>query len=362
MRIGILSMQEVKNYGSFLQAYSLKKNIEALGHTCYFINIMPGEQLGEYKVERFRKLKLLSQRLLGWDFIERLKYIYLFQSRFKNEFFAELGVKNDFSNNGLHYDVIVIGSDEVFNCAQKTWFGFSPQLFGNGLNADKIISYAGSFGATTVETLKKLGIKERVASYLTDNFSAISVRDDNSAKVVRTLTKIEPILNVDPVILTDWRKHMPESHVPLTNYMIVYTYPGRISDKKEIRAIKDYAQKKHLMIISIGHYFPWVDKTIIPHPFEVLAYFRDAACIVTDTFHGSIFSIKNQKPFCAIIRDMNSNKLTYLLSQFGLENRIAQNMNDLTGILDTPINYEAVNNIIDKETIKGLEYLKLNIK
>lgn len=360
MQVGILSMQEVKNYGSFLQAYSLKKNIEAMGHTCHFINITPGEQLGAYKQSRFHKVNLLVKRLWGWDCLKRFQSIYMFQTRFKNEFLPELGVKP--SQENKYYDVIVIGSDEVFNCAQKTWFGFSPQLFGNGLNANKIISYAGSFGATTVETLNKLGIKERVASYLKENFSAISVRDANSVKVVRTLTGIEPILNVDPVILTDWRKYMPESHVPLTNYMIVYTYPGRISDKKEIHAIKDYAQKHHLKIISIGHYFPWVDKTIIPHPFEVLAYFRDAACIVTDTFHGSIFSIKNQKSFCAIVRDMNSNKLTYLLSQFGLENRIAHNIDDLTGILDTPINYETINKIIDKETTKGLEYLKSSIK
>lgn len=361
MKIGILSMQEVKNYGSFLQAYSLKKNIELLGHTCDFINIKPGEQIGEYKVEKFHKLRLLMQRLFGWDFISRLKYIYLFQSRFKKEFLPELGVKNDFVNDGHHYDTVVIGSDEVFNCAQKTWFGFSPQLFGEGLNADKVISYAGSFGATTTKILEKLGLKQRVASYLKNNFSAISIRDNNSYEVVKSLTGIEPILNVDPVILNDWKKYMPKEHVPLSNYMIVYTYPGRISDKKEISAIKEYAKSHQLKLISIGHYFPWVDKTIVPHPFEVLAYFRDANCIVTDTFHGSIFSIKNNKQFCTIVRNMNSNKLTYLLKQFGLENRIVNDINNLSAILDSPIDYEPVNSIIEKETINGLNYLKSNL-
>lgn len=50
MKVAILSMQEVKNYGSFLQAFSLKKTIESLGNTCEFINIIPGEQLGNYKI------------------------------------------------------------------------------------------------------------------------------------------------------------------------------------------------------------------------------------------------------------------------------------------------------------------------
>ena len=53
MKVAILSMQQIKNYGSFLQAFSLKKNIESLGHTCEFINIIPGEQLEGYKTSCF---------------------------------------------------------------------------------------------------------------------------------------------------------------------------------------------------------------------------------------------------------------------------------------------------------------------
>lgn len=359
MKVAILSMQEVKNYGSYLQAFSLKKHIEELGHTCEFINIIPGEQLGAYKQSKLHKLTLLIKRLWGWDCIKRFQSIYTFQTRFKNEFLPELGIKPD--KNNKYYDVVVIGSDEVFNCAQKTWFGFSPQLFGEGLNAGKIISYAGSFGATTVQVLEVLGIKNRVAQMLSTNFSAISVRDQNSVKVVEALTGQKPELNVDPVILNDWEKYIPNSHVPLKNYMIVYTYPGRITNKQEITAIRQYAKNKGLLLVSIGHYFPWVDKTIIPHPFEVLAYFRDANYIVTDTFHGSIFSIKNEKTFCTIVRNMNSNKLTFLLEQFGLSDRIVKKPKELEYILNTPIDYHKVNNIISEETRNGIEYLKANL-
>ena len=90
MKVGILSMQEVKNYGSFLQAYSLKSNIEALGHQCEFVKIVPGEQLGNYRIGKFHKVKLLAERVRGWDFAARLKYIYLFQTRFSREFLPEL--------------------------------------------------------------------------------------------------------------------------------------------------------------------------------------------------------------------------------------------------------------------------------
>ena len=357
MKVAILSMQEVKNYGFFLQAYSLKSNIEALGHTCDFINIVPGEQLGEYKISRFYKLELLKERLLGWDFVKRFNAIYTFQKRFSREFLPELGVKPGKNEN--HYDVVVIGSDEVFNCAQKTWFGFSKQLFGEGLNADKVITYAASFGATTVAKLETLGIKDIVAELL-KKLNKISVRDANSVEVIKELTGTIPNRNVDPVLIYDYTQHMP-SNVDSKNYMIVYTYPNRITDPTEIKAIQSYAKSKGLQLISIGHYFPWCDKTIVPHPFEVLAYFRDAKCIVTDTFHGSVFSIKYNKQFCTIVRGMNSNKLTYLLEQFGLFNRIVNDLDRLPVMMDTPIDYAPVNEKIKQEQEFSINYLKNNL-
>lgn len=208
MKVAILSMQEVKNYGSFLQAFSLKKTIESLGNTCEFINIIPGEQLGNYKISKFHKIKLLIQRLWGRDFIRRLSSIYIFQTRFSKEFLPYLGVESE--RNIRHYDVIVIGSDEVFNCAQKTWFGFSRQLFGEGLNADKIITYAASFGATTVDKLQELGIK-KIVGRLLGNISVISVRDANSSITVKTLIGKVPVMHLDPVLIFNYDLFMPSN-------------------------------------------------------------------------------------------------------------------------------------------------------
>ena len=232
-------------------------------------------------------------------------------------------------------------------------------MFGEGLNANKVITYAASFGATTVPKLEKLGIKDTVAKLL-KNLNKISVRDANSMSVVEELTGAVPNKNVDPVLIYDYTKHMPSS-VDLKDYMIVYTYPGRITDKNEIKAIRAYAKNKGLKLVSIGHYFPWCDMTIVPHPFEVLAYFKNATCVVTDTFHGSIFSIKFNKQFCTIVRGMNSNKLTHLLEQFGLSGRIANDVSKLPSIMDTPIDYEPVNSKIAEEKKRSIAYLKENL-
>lgn len=350
-------MQEVKNYGSFLQAFSLKKTIEAIGHECDFINIVPGKQIKECKRSLFDKVLLLARRVWGWDFVSRLLIIYKFQTRFSKEFLPYLGVKR--SDTGKHHDIVVIGSDEVFNCTQKTWFGFSPQLFGEGIDADKIITYAASFGATSIEKLQKYGLMEDVSRMLL-GIHQISVRDENSKNVVKTLTGRDPLMHVDPVLIYDYDEYVPQERHKC-DYMIVYTYPGRISNKEEISAIKGVAEENGLRIISIGHYFPWCDEVIVPTPFEVLAWFRDATYVITDTFHGTVFSIKYNKKFCTIVRDMNKNKISCLLKQFGLEDRRVVHVQDLSNIVETEIDYSPINKRILEERNRTIAYLRSNL-
>ena len=340
------------NYGSFLQGFALKKTIEALGHQCEFIDIKQGKIFPELRRTSIFLIQKAIERYCKWDVLTRIHYTRLFQRQFNNVFFYELGVNK---HTIKHFDTVVIGSDEVFNCAQRTWFGFSPQLFGKGLNADKKITYAASFGATTLDKLQKMSIKEEISELL-KQLDCISVRDGNSAEVVKVLTGKDPLRHVDPVLIYDYTQFMP-LEIRKDKYMIVYTYPERITNVKEITAIKQFARDKGLKLISIGHYFPWCDEVVVPTPFEVLAYFRDADYIVTDTFHGSIFSIKHNKPFGTIIRTMNNQKLSSLLKQFGLESRIVNDVTCLQSILETPIDYTLVNKQIAEERNQSIKYL-----
>lgn len=352
-------MQQVANYGSFLQAYGLKSILKNLGCHVEFIDIVRGVQLQEYRQGKFAKIKKGIQRLNCHNPLKMVYYSLYLHKRFGREFTPFLYK----DNTGIkHYDAVVIGSDEVFNVAQSTWFGFSSQLFGEHINADNVISYAACCGATTVEKLRDLGLETTIGSMLKNNFKALSVRDDNSVNLVKELTGINPIKNIDPVLLYSFDADLPVK-TPHTGkpYMIIYTYPNRMRNRDEVNAIKSYARANGLEIISMGDYFDWVDTVVVPDPFEVLAYFRDATCIVTDTFHGSVMSIKYNKPFATIVRGMNSNKLTGLLEQFGLSDRIVSNPSHISGILDTPIDYNQVNILIEKEQQKSIDYLKSNL-
>lgn len=355
MKIGILSMQKVMNYGSFLQSFALKKTIENLGHQCEFIDIEQGVVFPELKRTIPFYIQKTVERYFKWDVLTRLHYARIFQSRFKNEFFDMLGVN---THTIKYFDTVVIGSDEVFNFAQRVPWGYTPQLYGKVANTNKVISYAGSFGHTTMADIKYFGVQEDISSALL-SMKSISVRDANSSKIVEELTGKTPSMNIDPVLLFNYLPYVKPTLEK--DYILIYSYPNRIKTRKEIESITTFAKKHHKKIISIGFYFSWCDKVVIPEPFEVLGYIKGADFIITDTFHGSVMSIKFNRPFVALVRDSNKQKMTSLLLQFHLSDRIVDNIDLLENKLLQKIDYKIVNSILEKESLNGLNYLKQNI-
>ena len=286
MKIGILSMQHVRNYGSFLQAYALKTTLESFGHQCEFIDIEPGPQLPGLERNLKYLVGMAFKRYCNWKAIVsslgRMKCQKLYYERFDKEYLPELGIhKHTFKE----YDLVVIGSDEVFNFNQHGSYGFTTQLYGDVKNAKKVVSYAGSFGTTTIDVVDKFGVRDILAKTL-GSMAAISVRDDNSFNVVKSLLGKEPSYNIDPVLMFDYQKYARDPKEK--DYIVVYSYPNRIKGKEEIDAIKRFAKEKGKKLISICFYFPWCDETVIPHPFEVLGYLKNADYVITDTIHGCV--------------------------------------------------------------------------
>ena len=95
-------------------------------------------------------------------------------------------------------------------------------------------------------------------------------------------------------------------------------------------------------------------------PLEMLSYFSHANFVITDTFHGTVFSIKTKRRFTTIVRKDNNNKLADLLDQFELTNRRMYEINEMTlqEMYDQPIEYEKADRFIQDEKQKALEYLR----
>lgn len=357
MNIGILSMQRVINYGSFLQGYALKNYLRDRDHEVSFIDIKPGEQiLGDTRIrENEGIIQKIKQKLDGDLFKKAIRYNLVRERkrRFEEEFFPILGVAEiDYSTD---YDAVVIGSDEVFNCTQPAPWGFAKTLLGEGIDSDIILSYAASCGFTTLERVEELNIKDQVEKALS-NFDAFSVRDANTRKFVESLTDKEVYDHIDPTLIYTFEKELKNVTIDEKDYILIYAYDDRISDKNVIKETKEFAKKNDLTIISAGVFQAWADKNIVCTPFELLAYFKNATYILTDTFHGTVFSIKSKVPFATIFRDSNNQKLTDLLNKFDLVYRKVNNYTDISKILKMDIDKENIDEKISEYTEKANQY------
>lgn len=362
MRVGILSMQRIKNYGSFLQAYGLKSILEELGANVEFVDYHPGKTVipsSEGTGVRRKVAKFIEAFKGSAPLIEKIKFIN-YKRKYEKNYFPYLGIKND-KNYSPSLDLLVIGSDEVFNCVQSnTNVGFSPELFGAKNNAKKVVSYAASFGNTNIEELKKYNLDKKVASYL-EKFNSISVRDENSFKTIKELTGLDAQKNLDPVLIYDFMNSgkIPDIKVK-DKYLLLYGYSGRFS-KDECTIIRKYADENNLKIYCIGGVQDCCDRFIDCNPFKVIAYFENAEAVITDTFHGTIMSIITHKKFVSIVRESgygNSQKMNDLLKKLNLLHRKLLNWEDLSILLAKDIDYSATDEIIRSEREKSYNYLK----
>lgn len=359
---GIMSMQRIINYGSFLQAYGLKKMIELVSKSeVEFVDYRFGEDItnrlekNRVKSESFWD-KILKNRT-PWNYLKKMNFFKKIETNHVQNL-KTIGV--DKLNYDCKVDTLVIGSDEVFNCLQPYPVGYSKQLFGSGYESCNLVSYAASFGSTRYEELVETGIASEIKKMLS-NFNAISVRDENSALVIKKLLDYEPEIHMDPVLMYDFSKEIAEYQTSEEKYIIVYAYTGRLSRSEE-DYIKRFAKKYNKRIISVGHYSNIADMNVICNPLYVFSYFKNADYIITDTFHGTVFSIKMNAKFCTLVRDSNRNKLEALLKKLNRLDRKVERLEDIEQLYNAEIDFTETNCIIEQERKKTMTYLKENIK
>lgn len=352
-KIGIMSMQRVNNYGSFMQAYCLKKIIKDIfSEDAEFI-----DYIREPVVVNSNNIDILKYP----TFYARLYVKYMgFKFTMLNKFIWLPRYLNIKKINHNQPDNLIIGSDEVFNCTQASKkVGFSRNLFGKGYEDSNIISYAASFGFTNIGRLKKYKIYDEVKS-LMNNFSSISIRDTNSESIIKELTGKKPVKSLDPVLVENLEP-FAKGRIEKKKYLILYSYALRIN-KEEAKCIMEYAKSKKLKIISLGSYQECADRNLIINPFRVLNFFKNAECIITDTFHGTIFAAKFHKKFITLVRNTNSEKLMDLLKTLKLEERRVNDFNTIDKSMEKKFDFTEFDSIIQQERKNTIKYLKENIK
>lgn len=368
MLIGIMTMHRIPNYGSFLQAYSLKKMIESLGHEVVFVDyhVSPDVDHRRDVAEIARcALRTMKKQMAATSVgccLKKLRNSDGSSSRsvmFSCDYM--LGI-----DRGYRYktkcDVLVIGSDEVFNCLQLgPNVGYSLELFGRGAKAKRVVSYAASFGNTTLEKLVAFGVDQEIKSCLS-KFDSISVRDSNSSYIVEQLVGEKPEMHLDPVLVGG----VESERWPSCNerdYVLLYGYSFRFTEEECQKAL-DFAHDRNLKLLALGEDQPLRDEYVRCRPDEVLSYFKKATFVITDTFHGTIFSVVGHTPFVTVPRGDkdgrggNVQKLTTLLEDLGLSERAAMSLDGLDAIAALPIDFDKSDSRRKEQAERSMEYLK----
>lgn len=373
-----MSMQRVANYGSFLQAYGLKRILESLGYDVQFADFEPGEVVVQDNTDKnkYRSLSRLitpEMRILIHSikgvYSKRSRKVsrellihYKYERRFKEEYNSYLGITRR-KNAHPKVDILLIGSDEVFNCLQSSEkIGFSRDLFGMNNNSRVLASYAASFGSATLSRIEHYGLYDEIREMLS-RFDCLSVRDENSFEIIRKMLNTIPCCHLDPVLIYDYNHEIIEKQLPY-KYVLVYAYYNRLSIE-EIEAIRAFAIDNNLKTLCVGVFQSFCDYYIDANPFELLGYVKNASYVISDTFHGCVFSIKFNINFAAIVRDnkdshyyCNSQKVVDLMKRFDIEDLIVSKPEQLNNIRRKRITWDKINGIIESSKKETYKYLK----
>lgn len=334
-QVGILTLCRSLNYGAYLQAYAMQKYLFELGYKVEFLNIYNFE-------ETFKLLRGVLRRQtkdIG-EISFNFKKFHIFRKAWR-----KLNISPDvYFRKRPEYSSIVIGSDEIWNIKNGTFCAF-PEFYANGLNSKRIIAYAPGAASTDLELTKN---HEYIAAGI-KCFSSLSARDNNSQSIAEYYSGRKVPLVLDPTFLVTYEDEMV--HTELNSYLLIYSY----NFPKQYRSVvREFALRNGLKTVSVGFYSDWCDINLNVSPFEFLGLVRAADYVVTDTFHGSIFSVLLKKNVA--IFGVDKVKVLNLLKTIGCASKIVKEGDSIDKILMSSYRDEVWKNI-DKLKILSKQYL-----
>lgn len=356
---GILTFWNVPNYGTFIQAYALQKVLAELQsdkdvrqiaylhdtHRSFYYSPIPRKSK---KTLAF--WKSLCKNLLTLPNIKNREKAF----NANYESIPHTEAMNGLSLGTAIFKTVVLGSDIVWDYSIKA-FGEDPHLFGVGLNAESIISYAASFG--TVKPGQY--VPEYVVQGL-ENMSHISVRDNNSADVVESICGVRPPIVLDPAWMWDFDKDSNVELPEIEDYIVVY---GQDFTTEFIENLVRFAKQKEKKLVCLdcnNDNYPWCDVVIKQNemtPYKWLGYLKKAEYVATSTFHGLTLGLIFQKRIAFCKTDFILAKISGMLKKLGLF-EVFQNESAVESMFCYDWDYTVISRVIDEEREQSKRYLR----
>lgn len=369
MKTGLVTFYHIHHYGALLQAAATERAVERLGGECeivdYFVNqnndlFRRPTGLGSAAADAHTALhyQALKTRYQRFEAFAR-RNLRISGHRFES--LEELRAAE------LPYDVILAGSDQIWNPKIFPDGHFDPVFFGVFSQRRKI-AYAPSFGVPRIPE----GMEDELRGYLAA-FSHLSVRERQGQKIVEDIAgKTVPVV-LDPTLLLTRDQWAAMANTPSgypsggdlntpRGYILCYciSRPGALAPY-----IQSLADRTGLPVVQLcgvrQKVHPRARCVLDAGPAEFLGLFQNAAYVCTNSFHGTVFSVQFQKPFFTAVApgelaEPESSRTFSLLSTLGLTERII-GKGDTAG-LDAGIDWAAVEVRLDAARQSSLDYLR----
>ncbi len=347
------------NYGGIMQAWALQQVLREMGNDPVTdVSVRPGNG-------RLRTLKaavLAARRLLplSWTILphDRDKYRNSPLMTFVDEHIVTVRVFRRSSarpRKSVLSDVeaFIVGSDQVW----RQDYADVPSYLFDFLRPDDSrprIAYSASMGALSLVRWSKSELEHLVT--LWRRFTALSVRERSASEWMRVNAGMDASVTPDPTMLVERNDYdnliseIPESASVLP-FMLVYildTAPGRMEYLRQI------ADMRGLQLVVADPPSLRLRRSIP----EWLRLIRDADVVVTDSFHGTVFSIIFETSFVALVnRERGADRFDELVARFDLPNRFIDDVHDASDVLNEYIDWRVVRQRLQRARVDGREYL-----
>lgn len=367
MKIAVITRHAISNYGSLLQTYAIQNILEKMGYDCEII-----DYIREDENYRNHEKTLLKQKSNWYNNpFKRFLYLALRQpeSVFSGKRFEEERKKylkmtrryttfSELKKNVPEADIYMTGSDQVWGPTEDGTYD-SAYCLAFTSDTAKCISYAASFGRTALTEQ----IKQYYRKYL-HRYAHITVREDSAVKLVKELGLVSEQA-VDPTLLLsaqEWRRLIKNTSkkkkyvliYQLHNDSILGEYARKVAKAKGLPLIR-ISTTLH-QIVRPGR-FVW-NSTIE----DFISYIDQAECVITDSFHGTVFAINLNTQFVEVLpHNGTGTRNQSILKLTKLENRVLKNPEDVSLAFDS-IDFTAVNKILEKERSRSISLLEKILK
>lgn len=371
MKIAIMTQPLGKNYGGIMQAWALQQVLKRMGHEVVTIDRQPDQPNMAYKAARLAYrvgMKAIGKRKAPINFEKHLPTILQHTRSFIDQhitmsepLYSTQQLRDHFDRE--NYDAVIVGSDQTWRPK------YSPNIYNFFLDflEDKEIlriAYASSFGVDEWEYTEK---QTKRCAELAKKFDAISVREDSAIGLCKKHLGVEAVHVLDPTLLLE--KEIYQSLLNFHSTSLgsegIYSYIlDRSSEKKAL--LNNYAKAFDTKVFNSQpekDFYHWssndTSKYVMPSPKDWIEGFYKGEYVVTDSFHGTVFSLVFQKPFTALGNMARGvSRFHSVLNKLDLLDRLALSIIEAEELeKEAPIEWNLIAKKLQESQFKSLSFI-----